>query len=129
MPPEPKPVIIIGAGVAGLTLAQSLRKQNVPFKIFERDASITTKPGGWGLTIHWGLPALREALPEDILARIPETYVNKEAVRNGEDGRYQFFDLSCGEARYNIPAAERIRVSRMRLKMLLAEDLDIQVCD
>ena len=127
MASEPKPIIIIGAGVAGLTLAQSLRKQNVPLRIFERDESLGAKPGGWGLTIHWGLPALREALPEDILEKIPETYVNKEAVRNGEDGRYQFFDLSCGEARYNIPAAERIRVSRMRLKGLLTDGLDIEV--
>ncbi|KAK2768631.1 hypothetical protein FQN54_000487 [Arachnomyces sp. PD_36] len=126
MHPEPEPVIIIGAGVAGLTLAHSLQKQNIPFKIFERDASISAKSGGWGLTIHWGLPALRESLNADVLERIPETYVNKEAVRNGEDGRYQFFDLSSGEARYNIPAAERIRVSRMRLKGLLAEGLDIQ---
>lgn len=45
-------VLIVGAGLAGLTLAQSLRKQCIPFDIFERDASIDAHAGGWAIAIH-----------------------------------------------------------------------------
>lgn len=43
-PVEP-PVLIIGAGVAGLTLAQGLRLRSVPFRIFERHARSHMKQG------------------------------------------------------------------------------------
>ncbi|KAK7917669.1 hypothetical protein PG985_011277 [Apiospora marii] len=36
--PTDLPVLIIGAGVAGLTLAQGLRLRSVPFRLFERHA-------------------------------------------------------------------------------------------
>lgn len=123
----PQRVIIIGAGISGLILAQYLRKVGVPFQIFERDESLEFRSGGWGLTLHWSLPALRELLPPDLVEQLPEAYVNKQAVRDGDNGRYQFFDLSTGEAKYSVPAAERIRVSRYRLKKILATGVDIQV--
>ncbi|KAF7585455.1 hypothetical protein BBP40_010888 [Aspergillus hancockii] len=110
------PVLIIGAGISGLILAQYLQTAGVPFQIFERDSAVDARSGGWGLTLHWALPALRHLLPEDLVAQLPETYVNKEAAARGDAGRYQFFDLKSGEALSNVPAAERIRVSRVRLR-------------
>ncbi|PWY84764.1 FAD binding domain protein [Aspergillus heteromorphus CBS 117.55] len=120
------PVLIAGAGISGLLLAQHLQQQGVPFRLFEQDAAIDTRSGGWGLTLHWGLPALRELLPDHLVARLPETYVNKVAAARGDTGRFQFFDLQTGSALYSVPAAERIRVSRVRLRQLLATGLDIQ---
>lgn len=79
------------------------------------------------MTLHWSLPALRELLPPEIVAKLPEAYVNKEAARSGDNGRFQFFDLHTGHAKYDVPAAERIRVSRYRLKKILAEGIDVQV--
>jgi 2-polyprenyl-6-methoxyphenol hydroxylase-like FAD-dependent oxidoreductase len=121
------PILIIGAGISGLILAQYLRRHNVPFKIFERDLAIDARSGGWGLTLHWSLPALRELLPEHLVERFPETFVNKLASARGDVGRFQFFNLKTGDALYSIPAAERIRVSRARLRQLLTEGLDVQV--
>ncbi|KAJ5817876.1 hypothetical protein N7447_007884 [Penicillium robsamsonii] len=103
------PILIIGAGISGLVLAQYLRRHNVEFRIFERDSAVDARSGGWGLTLHWSLPALRELLPEDIVERFPETFVNKEASAKGDVGRFQFFNLKSGDALYNVPAVERIR--------------------
>ncbi|EFQ25974.1 FAD binding domain-containing protein [Colletotrichum graminicola] len=127
--PGPLPVIIIGAGVSGLLLAQYLRKTTVPFRIYERDADLTTRGVGWGLTLHWSLPALRSLLPEDLVARLPEAYVDRAAVTRGEASAFPFFDLSTGELKGASPRAPeslRIRVTRERLRRLIATDVDIQ---
>jgi 2-polyprenyl-6-methoxyphenol hydroxylase-like FAD-dependent oxidoreductase len=121
------PVLIIGAGISGLVLAQYLQRQGVPFKLFDRDSAIDARSGGWGLTLHWALPALRELLPEHLVERFPETFVNKKASALGDTGRFQFFDLKSGAALYDVPAAERIRVSRVRLRQLLTTGIDVQV--
>ncbi|PYI11030.1 FAD/NAD(P)-binding domain-containing protein [Aspergillus sclerotiicarbonarius CBS 121057] len=120
------PVLIVGAGISGLLLAQHLHKLGVPYQIFERDAAIDARSGGWGLTLHWALPALRDLLPDHLVQQLPETYVNKAAAARGDTGRFSFFDLKTGSALSSVPAAERIRVSRVRLRQLLATDLDIK---
>ncbi|GKZ23611.1 hypothetical protein AbraIFM66951_009886 [Aspergillus brasiliensis] len=121
-----RPVLIVGAGISGLLLAQHLQKLGVPYKIFERDAAIDARSGGWGLTLHWALPALRELLPDHLVERLPEAYVNKAAAARGDTGRFSFFDLKTGSALYSVPAEERIRVSRVRLRQLVATGLDVQ---
>ncbi|KAL2142538.1 hypothetical protein VTI28DRAFT_1041 [Corynascus sepedonium] len=130
-PNQKKPIVIIGAGVSGLLFAQYLRKSGsrVPFRIFERDADLTTRGLGWGLTLHWSLPALRSLLPEDIVRRLPEAYVDRAAVAEGRPSTFPFFDLSTGELKAKTPTADesqRIRVTRERLRRLLSTGLDIQ---
>lgn len=44
-------VLIIGAGLGGLALAQSLRKKNIPFTISERDESSSSRQQGWAITL------------------------------------------------------------------------------
>ena len=122
----PPPILIIGAGISGLTLAQACRKQNLPYRLFERDSSATHRSAGWGLTLNWSLATFKSLIPDDILGRLPETYVNKEAVDAGEKGSFTFFDLSTGEAKWNVPASERIRVSRERLRRLMLTGLDLE---
>ena len=121
-----QPLLIIGAGISGLTLAQACRKQNIPYRLFERDTSATQRSAGWGLTLNWSLPTFKSLIPDDILARLPETYVNKAAVDAGERGSFTFFDLGTGDAKWNVPASERIRVSRERLRKLMLEGLEVE---
>ncbi len=131
-PPKQKPVLIIGAGISGLLLAQYLRKTgpDVPVRLFERDADLDTRGLGWGLTLHWSLPALRRLLPEELVRRLPEAYVDRVAVAEGRPSAFPFYDLSTGELRAKTPAAPeslRIRVTRDRLRRVLATGLDIEV--
>ena len=42
-------ILIIGAGVSGLALAQILRRQGIAFEIFERDRDDGARRQGWTL--------------------------------------------------------------------------------
>jgi 2-polyprenyl-6-methoxyphenol hydroxylase-like FAD-dependent oxidoreductase len=124
------PVIIIGAGISGLLLAQQLRKLNIPFQIFERESDVLTRGAGWGLTLHWSLPALRDLLPDELLVQLSTTYVDRAAVERGESSTFPFYDLSTGVKKSSSPKAtesQRVRVTRERLRKLLATDIDIKV--
>ena len=120
-------ILIIGAGITGLLLAQVLKKHSIPFTIFERDPSPSFRGRGWGLTIHWSLDNFISLLPQHLVERLPSTYVDPEASARGENGSFTFFDLQTGEARWKVPPAKRIRVSRERLQALLLDGLDTQV--
>lgn len=45
-------VLIVGGGLGGLTLAQSLRKQGISYEVFERDADKDARAQGWAIAIH-----------------------------------------------------------------------------
>lgn len=64
------PIIIIGAGLVGLTLAQALKKEGFEFEIYDRDSSLEERPAGWGITMHWALPALESCLPADVFSQL-----------------------------------------------------------
>jgi 2-polyprenyl-6-methoxyphenol hydroxylase-like FAD-dependent oxidoreductase len=126
------PIIIIGAGISGLLLAQELRRTGVPFRIFERDNDLYSRGAGWGLTLHWSLPALRELLPNDLINQLRDAYVDRAGVERGESSTFPFYDLSKGEfmgAGPKLPERLRIRVTREKLRRLLATNIDIEVCD
>jgi hypothetical protein len=129
-PPQSLPIMIIGAGISGLLLAQQLRKSNLAYQVYERDSNFSTRGVGWGLTLHWSLPALRQLLPKELFVELPNTYVDRAAVERGESSTFPFYDLSTGELRSQSPKAvesQRIRVTRERLRNLLATDIDIKV--
>ncbi|TPX14520.1 uncharacterized protein E0L32_005212 [Thyridium curvatum] len=58
-----KPILISGAGLASLLLAQSLRLSKIPFLIFERDASFVFRAQGYRLRLSSeGLDAIESVL-------------------------------------------------------------------
>ncbi|KAK3986998.1 hypothetical protein QBC44DRAFT_332314 [Cladorrhinum sp. PSN332] len=58
-----KPILISGAGLASLLLAQSLRLAHIPFRIFERDTSFVTRAQGYRLRLSAeGLDAIESVL-------------------------------------------------------------------
>lgn len=65
-----KPILISGAGLASLLLAQSLRSSNIPFRIFERDASFVFRAQGYRLRLSGeGLDAIESVLEPQLFKR------------------------------------------------------------
>lgn len=68
-----KPILISGAGLASLLLAQSLRNSNIPFRIFERDASFAFRGQGYRLRLSQeGLDAVEAVLDKPLWERFWE---------------------------------------------------------
>lgn len=123
--PKQLPVIIVGAGIVGLTLAQSLKKDGIPFEVYERDPSSLSSEGGWGITVHWGLSAFESCLPSDLFNRLADIQVDPEQGRK-DTGRFLFLDLETAEARFSIPASKRLRINRRKLRNLLATGVNVR---
>lgn len=66
-----QPILIVGAGIAGLALAQGLKLRGIPFKIYERDADATSRRQGYRIRLTLlGLNSLKEILPPDIYSEV-----------------------------------------------------------
>ncbi|KAI1112812.1 putative monooxygenase [Nemania sp. NC0429] len=59
-------VLIAGAGLGGLVLAQALRKQGISYEIFERDRSARERRPGWVIGLHHMLDDLKASIPDDL---------------------------------------------------------------
>ena len=127
MDPSPSPpVIIIGAGLVGLTLAQALFARSIPYLIYEQDPHAAHRGVGWGLTIHWALETFKHLAPPSIVERLPEAFVDPNAVKSGEKGHFLFYDLRNGLALWKVPPSERLRLRREAFRQLLLEHVDVQ---
>ncbi|TGJ84037.1 hypothetical protein E0Z10_g4727 [Xylaria hypoxylon] len=136
-----KPIIIVGAGIVGLALAQSLKQEGIPFELYERDETLDQRSPGWGITINWALEALENCLPKELFAGIDarKLTLNRDAKvpaptqtlhyttlhYANNTGRFLFLDLETLKPRYTIPPSPRKRLNRSKFRALLATGLDI----
>lgn len=68
------PVLIIGAGLGGICLAQALHKNNIPYKLFEQDQKSNFRAQGYRLRITQdGVAALQEALTPELFTLFEKT--------------------------------------------------------
>jgi 2-polyprenyl-6-methoxyphenol hydroxylase-like FAD-dependent oxidoreductase len=68
------PVLIIGAGLGGICLAQALHKNNIPYKLFEADEKSTFRAQGYRLRITKdGVSALQGSLSPEIFTLFEKT--------------------------------------------------------
>lgn len=64
-------VLIAGAGIVGLTIAQGCLENNIPFAIFERDEAPDARAQGWALTLHWCLDSLERTIGPRLTKLLP----------------------------------------------------------
>ncbi|KAK3486764.1 uncharacterized protein B0T23DRAFT_447921 [Neurospora hispaniola] len=98
-------VLIIGAGLGGLTLAQGLRKQGISFQIFERDASAESRGQGYAVGLHDPEKLFGGSLPDEVFS----------SVRS-----------SCHLLPLQLPSCLAMFFPDGRAGQALARDLDIQ---
>ena len=66
-----QPVLILGAGISGLALAQGLLKTNIPFRIYERDTRFNLRAQGYRVRIQGpGIEALQSVLSPELFSRL-----------------------------------------------------------
>ena len=68
-----RPVIIVGAGIAGLVLAQGLQHRGIPYELYERDDG-QSRTQGYRIRLNLaGLRGLREILPGQVYEEVKWT--------------------------------------------------------
>jgi 2-polyprenyl-6-methoxyphenol hydroxylase-like FAD-dependent oxidoreductase len=118
-------VLIVGAGLGGLCLAQALRKANVAVEVFERDASPWDRPQGYRLHIDAdGVNALRESLPPHLFALFEATSMRPLAFTTIIDTELAVLRRMPSDDHGGTSSADHVNVNRATLRQILLSGLD-----
>ncbi|KAI8147312.1 hypothetical protein BJV82DRAFT_552016 [Fennellomyces sp. T-0311] len=122
-----KKVLIVGGGLTGLALANVLKHQGVPFKVFERDASDVDRSQGFSLSLHFCLWSLKNAMDPVKYSTLGSTAaVDPENPRKSAFG---LIDGNSGERKAVIegpPNVDVFRVNRKRFRDWLMDGIDVE---
>ncbi|KAK4185213.1 FAD-dependent urate hydroxylase [Podospora australis] len=119
----PPHVLMIGAGMGGLTLAQALRKQNIPFQIFERDDGPLARGPGYALGLY-DLEALFDnSLPDDLPPFSSTCHLLPLDLPSQVIFYFPTGNMAMVE---DTPVTPCIRANRFKLRSLLSTGVDIQ---
>ncbi|KAL8644490.1 MAG: hypothetical protein Q9210_007229, partial [Variospora velana] len=118
-------ILIVGGGLGGLGLAQSLRKQGISFDIFERDESPDSRFQGWAIGLHTIINDLASSFPEDLGDLKEATDHLKPLDLPAQIGLY-FPGMEGRLGVQDTPEAPIVRAERRRLRDWLATNLPIQ---
>ncbi|MEV4569929.1 NAD(P)/FAD-dependent oxidoreductase [Nonomuraea sp. NPDC049419] len=113
-------IVIIGAGIGGLCLAQGLNRAGIPATVYERGYD---QNQGWRLSVKQdGSQALRECLPDELFNEIRASAIAPAT-------RLVFTDhLLNPKFSKPIPPAEgHFGINRQRLRDLLTTGLDVRL--
>ncbi|KAG2226560.1 hypothetical protein INT45_005046 [Circinella minor] len=118
------PVLIIGGGISGLVLANVLQAQGVPYKVFERDLSPTSRSQGWAIGLDFGLAILKATIG-------PEKYdtLGKQTAVDSDHPERGAMTMVDGNANKRIlmlsppPNTDMFRINRTRLRAWLLKDI------
>ena len=118
-------VIVIGAGLSGLTIAHGLKKNGIDFAIFEKEA--TPRDRNWGVTISWAVPSLEKCLPPELFARLKECQPDPglDCVARGQES-ILVRDGATGErlVESTFPGIRRLQIKKTR--GIWGEGIDVQ---
>lgn len=115
-------ILIIGAGLGGLALAQGLTKAGFNAIVFERDESPSSRPQGYRISIRsLGMQALSELLTPEKISRL-----SKAKVADVGDG------FTCANEKmepfFSVPQGldAAVQFLRTELRSLLQEGIEIK---
>jgi 2-polyprenyl-6-methoxyphenol hydroxylase-like FAD-dependent oxidoreductase len=114
----PETVAIVGAGIGGLALAQSLAANGIPYDVYERDASFVAP--GRTVRIHCRpsiLESARQLLPPDVQAELV-------AVQGLPDARYIYLDEQLRVTEVEERAPPEVTFDTTTLREVLSLGLD-----
>ncbi|KAG0167196.1 hypothetical protein DFQ28_006367 [Apophysomyces sp. BC1034] len=128
--PLDKPVLIIGGGMAGLSLAHALKQQGVPYRLFERDQNPNHRAQGWSMSLHFCLDPLKKAID-------PAHYdtLTAKALVNPRDPATEFavidgrtLETLVRFDQHAMLAANftAYRINRTRFRQWLLEQIDVE---
>lgn len=118
-------VLILGGGIGGLTLAQALRKKEIPFSIFERDSKQNSRSQGWSIGLHTILDDLKASISDDmpsletVFHLHPLKFPSQLAVYQAQDPgqRHGVTDDGSGKL---------LRANRRRLREFLSTGIQVE---
>ncbi|MDP4511604.1 FAD-dependent oxidoreductase [Nonomuraea turcica] len=112
-------VLIVGGGIAGLCLAQGLRKAGLGVTLFERGPSAGHRPQGYRISLkETGVEALRACLPADLFELAVAT-----SIRPATRMIFMETDLRPKFSR-DIPEGDGLGVNRLTLREILMTGLE-----
>jgi 2-polyprenyl-6-methoxyphenol hydroxylase-like FAD-dependent oxidoreductase len=132
-----KPILIAGAGIGGLALAQGLRKASIPFRVFEREAALNVRSQGYRVRIdEHGQNALKALLEPVCYERLVKscppnpTGIGASTVLDALTGDERESPMSTTGSTVVIPTAfhaEQMNVDRGVLREVLMKGLEADV--
>ncbi|KAM0550759.1 hypothetical protein ACHAPJ_008824 [Fusarium lateritium] len=124
-------VLIIGAGVGGLTLAHGLHKAGIEVLVIERQTEKTENLAGYGLHIDRnGRHALRSCLPLSNWTRLQTVFSSAGTQQFFRDTQFRVLAEKDDAKLSGKPAfeVERSAVGRLELRDVLLDGLDSASC-
>lgn len=119
-------VLIIGAGMSGLTLAQQLKKNNISFTIFERDVNDDSRSQGWALSLFGEALDLMKTLMPAELGPVEQT---SHLLPLNLPTQFSFYDITRPDFRVGVVADDTlkaVRANRGRMRDWLMQNIDVQ---
>lgn len=94
--------------------------------VVERESSIDARPREWTMLVHWAMPIFERLVPEHILKDFNDALCNPHLEFNAEIEKLPCYNGITGDLLFASPVPGSRRVSRRRLRALLAQDVDIK---
>ncbi|KAI1264410.1 FAD/NAD(P)-binding domain-containing protein [Xylariaceae sp. FL1019] len=114
-------VLIAGAGIGGLTLAQCLRKQGIPFQIFDRDHNLDDRQG-WAIGVHSILNDIATSFSDDMPSIKSADHLTPLKL----EAQIALYYRNERRAVQNSPETPCMRLNRLKLRGWLATHIDVQ---
>lgn len=126
-------ILIIGAGIGGLCLAQLLKANNIEVRIFERDDEPASRLQGYRLHLDAdGISALKASLPAELFRMfeltsthpLPYTTILDTAMDLNK--RFPIDDYSKTEHHFKSGISKHLNVNRATLREILLNGLEVE---